>query len=69
MTRTSAPWWLALLISGVSLLGSMYASYTHNDKEITSRLTTVESHQGDVDHRLNRMEDKLDRLIEWTRQR
>lgn len=62
----SAPWrWLVpIVLSIISMLGSSLVVYTNNDKAISNRLTTVETQQDADSARLERMENKLDRLIE-----
>lgn len=57
-----------LLIPILLALGSLgitgYNAYMHNDKELTSRVTAVEVQQKNDGGRLERMEDKLDRVVE-----
>ena len=56
---------LALVLAGLSLLGTIYVQMTHNDRDNAQRISAIEAHQGDTGKRLDRMESKLDRLIEW----
>lgn len=55
--------WLPLALAGLSMLGTLYASYTHTDKDNAQRLTALESHRSDDSSRLDRIEDKLDKLV------
>ena len=57
-------WLVPILLSLISMLGSSMVVYTNNDKTISNRLTTVETQQSSDSQRLERMENKLDRLIE-----
>ena len=58
-------WLIPFLIAGAF---TVYASYNHNDKELSSRITAVETAQGldrnMNDSRLNRLEQKVDRVLE-----
>ena len=71
--RTPAPsWWLPIVLAAsLSLIGSAYVSSTRDEKttaqDIIQRLSTVETRQRDTTERLNRIESKLDRMIEWSR--
>lgn len=61
----AAPWWLALILSAASLGWAGYTNYTHNDKELAQRITAVEAHRADDTQRLDRVETKLDKLLDW----
>lgn len=63
---------VTIIIAIGSLLLSGYVSYSHNDKDITSRIVKVETKQEATDENAKRMENKidnvdhkLDRLVEW----
>lgn len=55
----------AILIALLSLVLSAYSGYSHNDKQIEHRLSVVETQQQNDGPRLERMENKLDKLVEW----
>jgi len=57
--------WVAIGIAMLSLLLAGWAGYAHNDKEISNRVAVVETQQKNDSDRLQRMEAKIDRLIEW----
>ena len=57
--------WTALALSLLSMLGWAYTEYSRNDRVDIQRISVLESHRTDTDIRLERIEDKLDRLIEW----
>ena len=65
-TDASAPWrcLVPIVLSIISMLGCTLVMYTNNDKAISNRLTTVETQRDADSARLERMENKLDRLIE-----
>ncbi len=48
----------------MSLLVSGYTSYSNNDKTIASRISVVETKQSNSDDRLDRMETKLDQILQ-----
>lgn len=56
---------LTIALAILSLAMSTYAAYSHNDKAIEHRLTVVETQQQVDAGRLERMENKIDRLVEW----
>lgn len=43
---------------------SAFAAYSHNDKDISNRLTAVETQQRSDAPRLQRIEDKLDKVVD-----
>lgn len=53
-----------IVIAVLSLALSAFASYTTNDKETNSRVVKIETRQEDDAHRLDRIENKLDRIFE-----
>ena len=62
----------AVIIAVVSFLVTAYASYAHNDKDITSRVVAVEVKQTNdhdaiirIEAKQDKTNDKLDRLVEW----
>ncbi|TXH14492.1 MAG: hypothetical protein E6R03_09195 [Hyphomicrobiaceae bacterium] len=57
-------WLTPILISIASMLGSSFVVYTSNDKQLSGRVTAVETNRENDVERLKRIEDKLDRLIE-----
>ena len=65
ITKGVASTWLALALAGLSILGTLYIEYTHTDRDNAVRISALEAHQGDTGQRLDRMENKLDRLVEW----
>jgi hypothetical protein len=61
-----------VIIAIVSLLLSAYIGYSHNDKDISNRMVTVETQQKNDEQALIRIENqvdktnlKIDRLVEW----
>ena len=52
---------LAIALSGWGFSGLV--GYFHQDTATAQRLTAVETHQADTSDRLNRIENKVDRLL------
>ena len=52
---------LAIAFSGWGISGLV--GYFHQDTATAQRLTAVEVHQSDTSDRLNRIENKVDRLL------
>jgi len=61
------PWWLPLAMAAFSLLASAYVGYAGNDKAIAERVVKVEVLQEGVNPRLDKIEAKLDRIVEVER--
>lgn len=66
--RSKRDWVLPIAMFLLSLLVSGFISYNHEDKTMSNRVTAIETKQNTQDtntnDRLNRMENKLDRLLE-----
>lgn len=60
-----AAFWLSLILAGVSLIVSAYAGYNHNDKAMEHRVTTIEVQQKNDASTIQRVESKVDKLVEW----
>jgi hypothetical protein len=59
------PWWVELVVAALlSGVGAVYMTYAANARVDVQRLTVVETKQDASDKRLDRMEGKLDHLIE-----
>lgn len=63
MIAAAVKQWLypALIAAGLTALGG----YLHNDKDLTARVQALEAHQSDGAARLDRIENKVDKLLEW----
>lgn len=57
-------WILPIVIALLSLAVSAYAGYSHNDKELAQRISVVETQQKNDGKGLERIENKVDRLLE-----
>lgn len=55
---------MALGLAGVSLLVSAWVGYVKNDTTLVSRISVVETQQKNDGSKLERMENKLDRILE-----
>jgi hypothetical protein len=55
----------AIIIALLSLAVAAWSDYSHNDKEIASRVTAVETQQKGDHEGIQRVESKVDRLVEW----
>lgn len=58
-----APWWLPIAIAAFSLLITGYVGFTRSDRDVIQRLSVVEAHSTETTQRLDRMEDKIDKLM------
>jgi len=61
-------WMFALFLFIAGILVTSVSGYFHNDKDIAQRVTIVETKVDNADRRLERMESKLDRIIEGQQQ-
>jgi peptidoglycan hydrolase CwlO-like protein len=61
-TPTKRDWILPLAIAGLSITMSAFAAYNNNDKAITSRVVVIETQQKNDGARLERIENKIDKL-------
>lgn len=55
-------WIIPILIATISLVIASYSSYAKNDKDTTGRVIAVEVQQKNDADRLQRIENKVDRL-------
>lgn len=56
-------WIIPFVIAGLSMLGTVYTSITHNDKDLSSRVTALEAHREDDSQKLDHIQQQLDRLV------
>lgn len=62
MTAATKQWLLpALIAAGLSLV----AGYFHNDKDLTSRVTAVETQQKNDHEAIVHTSEQVDKLVEW----
>lgn len=54
----------ALILTILGWVGSMVMYYNSDTVELKQRVTVLETKQTDLDRRLERMEQKIDRLLE-----
>jgi hypothetical protein len=64
-TRFDAGTIAAILIALLSMLVSAFTGYSHNDKDIASRISVVETQQKGDHEGIQRVETKVDRLLDW----
>ena len=69
MTAHTPPWWVPLLLAaGLSFLGSLYVNERRttdaNTQSVAQHISALEAHQTDRDNRLDRIETKLDKLVD-----
>ena len=65
MKRCSPDVMVAIVLALLSLAVAAYGGYARNDKGIAERLTGVEVQQRNDAERVQRIEAKLDRLMDW----
>lgn len=56
--------WLPLILAGLSFLGMIYLSMTLNDRVSAQKVSALEAQQENTTQRLDRIELKLDKLLE-----
>ena len=61
---TKRDWIVPIAIATASLAASAFANYNSTDKETASRISIVETQQKNDGQRLERIEGKIDRLLE-----
>jgi hypothetical protein len=64
MAESKGPWWLPIALAAFSMVVSGYVGYTSNDKEIVQRVSKIEARDEERGPRLERIENKIDRLTE-----
>lgn len=64
-TRLSSEALAAIIIALLSLALSAYAGYSHNDKDISNRVTAIETQQKNDGATIQRVESKVDQLVAW----
>jgi hypothetical protein len=57
-------WVVAVVIAILGYVATGFMAYNHEDKSVNSRLTALEVHQADDSSRLERVENKIDRMLE-----
>lgn len=57
--------WIAIGLALLSLASTIYMQATHNDRENAQKISALESHRADDNSRLDRIESKLDHVIDW----
>jgi hypothetical protein len=63
-TPTRRDWLLPLAMAGLSLVVSGWVNYSSNDKITIGRVVAVETQQKNDGQRLERIENKLDKILE-----
>lgn len=61
------PWLVPVLLALFSLAVSAYGAYARNDKEMAQRVTTVEVQQKNDGEAIDRIEKKVDRILDKMR--
>lgn len=65
ITHAAFGWMVPIIIALLSLAVSGFAAYSHNDKEIASRVTAVETQQKNDHEGIKELNEKVDRLLIW----
>lgn len=66
--EATVPWWVKMILPIVlSALVAGASTYFHNDRDLVQRVSVLESHRQDDSQHLDRIESKLDKLVDWTR--
>lgn len=62
---TKRDWIIPFIIAGASMVMSAYATYTHNDRDLSNRVTALESHRQDDAQKLDHIQSQVDKLVDW----
>jgi hypothetical protein len=54
---------IAIILAALSLWNTYAMSVAHNDRESAQKIASVEARQVEMSQRLDRIEDKLDRVM------
>jgi hypothetical protein len=57
--------WGAIVLAGLSGLGTMYVQFTHNDRENAVRISALEAHRTDDAGKLDHIQEQVDKLVAW----
>jgi hypothetical protein len=57
--------WGAILLAGLTALGSVYTQYTRNDREVVQRISALEAHRTDDTEKLDYIQSQVDKLVTW----
>lgn len=57
--------WGALVLVGLTAVGSFYHDYTHNDREIVQRVSALEAQRQDDRDTIAHIRDQVDKLVTW----
>jgi hypothetical protein len=63
--KLSAEAYVAIVIALLSLFLSAFVGYSHNDRDISNRVSVIETQQKNDGATIQRVESKVDRLVEW----
>lgn len=56
---------VALILAGLSLIGTIYMEYSRNDRENLTRIAKLEQAREDTDKKIDHIERQVDKLVEW----
>lgn len=56
---------VALILAGLSLLGTLFIEFTHSDRENTGRISRLEAHREDDAIKIDHIQSQVDKLVEW----
>lgn len=58
-------WWIPLIIAGLSFALSGYAEYNRSDKDVSNRLTALETQRDSQQRQLDHIQSQVDKLVDW----
>lgn len=61
----SGPTWLALVLAGLTAIGSLYMNYIHNDRDTAQRVSALEANQASEHEKVDHIQVQVDKLVEW----
>lgn len=62
---TRLPDWIAIVVSGAALAGSMITNYSGSTKTLEHRLTAVEQSQQDQQRTIDHIDGQVNDLVRW----
>lgn len=56
---------IALIMAGLSMIGTLWMEFGHNDREVAQRVSTLEAHRNDDEKKIDHIQEQVDKLVQW----